>query len=123
MKLDQEKSDFLDEMLNQWQEQNLLTEEQVKKLQESYEAKSFDWRRLAQYSFWIAMACGVISLGALLVDKDILIYLQKIYDTPDSLISLVFCYCCSGYCIIPVLKAARRTRCRCSAMMPSFLLP
>ena len=88
MKLDQEKSDFLDEMLNQWQEQNLLTEEQVKKLQESYEAKSFDWRRMAQYSFWIAMACGVISLGALLVDKDILIYLEKIYDTPDSLISL-----------------------------------
>src|SRR6478735_5711505 len=89
MKLDQEKSDFLDEMLNQWQDQDLLTEAQVKKLQATYEAKSFDWRRLAQYSFWIAMACGVISLGALLVDKDILTYLQKIYDTPDSLISLL----------------------------------
>lgn len=87
MKIDQEKSEFLDEMLHQWQEQKLLSEEQVKRLQESYETKSFDWRRLAQYSFWIAMACGVISLGALLVDKDILTYLQKLYDTPDSLIS------------------------------------
>jgi hypothetical protein len=89
MKLDQEKSDFLDDMLIQWQEQNLLTEADVKRLQASYEAKHFDWRRLAQYSFWIAMACGVISLGALLVDKDILTYLEKLYDTPDSLISLL----------------------------------
>lgn len=96
MKLDQEKSDFLDEMLQQWQEQQLLTEEQAKKLQNSYEAKSFDWRRLAQYSFWIAMACGVISLGALLVDKDLLTYLERLYDTPDSLISLLSAIVAAG---------------------------
>jgi hypothetical protein len=89
MKLDQEKSEFLDEMLQQWQEQQLLTEEDVRKLKGSYETKSFDWRRLAQYSFWVAMACGVISLGALLLDKDILTYLEKLYDTPDGLISLL----------------------------------
>ncbi|WP_432713931.1 DUF2157 domain-containing protein [Pedobacter sp.] len=88
MKLDQEKSEFLDDMLSQWQDQNLLTEDDVKRLQATYETKAFDWRRLAQYSFWIAMACGVISLGAILVDKDILLYLEKIYDTPDSLISV-----------------------------------
>lgn len=89
MKIDQEKSDFLDEMLEHWQEENLLTAAEVKKLQASYEAKSFDWRRLAQYSFWIAMACGVISLGALLIDNSILNYLQKLYYTPDGIISLL----------------------------------
>lgn len=89
MKLDQEKSDFLDDMLLHWQEENLLSEQEVKRLQASYEAKSFDWRRLAQYSFWIAMACGVISLGALLVDNQILDYLKKLYDTPDGIISLL----------------------------------
>jgi hypothetical protein len=89
MKVDQEKSDFLDEMLCHWKDEHLLTEEDVKRLKGSYEAKSFDWRRLAQYSFWIAMACGVISLGALLIDKDILTYLERLYDTPDSIISLL----------------------------------
>lgn len=89
MKIDQEKSDFLDEMLEHWQEEHLLTEAEVQKLRASYEAKSFDWRRLAQYSFWIAMACGVISLGALLVDNDMLNYLKKLYDTPDGIISLI----------------------------------
>ncbi|MET1055035.1 MAG: DUF2157 domain-containing protein [Pedobacter sp.] len=89
MKIDQEKSEFLDEMLEHWQEEHLLTRDQVRKLKASYEAKSFDWRRLAQYSFWIAMACGVISLGALLIDNQILDYLKKLYDTPDGIISLL----------------------------------
>lgn len=89
MKIDQEKSEFLDEMLAHWQEEQLLTESDVQRLRSSYEAKSFDWRRLAQYSFWIAMACGVISLGALLVDDQILKYLEKLYDTSDGVISLL----------------------------------
>ncbi len=89
MKLDQEKSDFLNEMLTHWQEEQLLTEQDVKRLRGSYETKHFDWRRLAQYSFWIAMACGVISLGALLVDKEILNLLKNLYDTPDGIISLL----------------------------------
>jgi len=89
MKIDQEKSDFLDEMLERWQEDKLLSETDVQKLRASYEAKSFDWRRLAQYSFWIAMACGVVSLGALLIDDQILDYLKRLYDTPDSIISLL----------------------------------
>lgn len=89
MKIDQDKSDFLDEMLDHWQEEHLLSESDVRRLKSSYEAKTFDWRRLSQYSFWIAMACGVISLGALLIDNTLLNYLSKLYDTPDSIISLL----------------------------------
>ncbi|EDM34604.1 hypothetical protein PBAL39_24023 [Pedobacter sp. BAL39] len=89
MKIDQEKSDFLDEMLEHWQEEKLLSEADVQQLRGSYEAKSFDWRRLAQYSFWIAMACGVIALGALLIDDKVLKYLEKLYDTSDGVISLI----------------------------------
>ena len=89
MKIDQEKSEFLDEMLSHWQEERLLTESEVAKLKASYETKTFDWRRLAQYSFWIAMACGVIALGALLIDEKILNYLNFIYNASDLLISIV----------------------------------
>lgn len=89
MKINQENSEFLDEMLDRWQQDKLLTEVDVARLRATYETKTFDWRRLAQYSFWIAMACGVISLGALLIDNTILDYIKKLYDTPDSLISLL----------------------------------
>ena len=89
MKIDAEKSEFLEEMLEHWQEQKLLTSADVEKLRSSYETKHFDWRRLAQYSFWIAMACGVISLGALLVDNKVLKYLESLYQTSDGVISLL----------------------------------
>jgi hypothetical protein len=89
MKVDQEKSEFLDEMLNHWLEEKLLTEADINRLRNSYETKTFDWRRLAQYSFWIAMACGVISLGALLIDDKILNYLKFVFDASDLLISII----------------------------------
>lgn len=89
MKIDSEKSEFLEEMLEHWQEKKLLTPADVERLRKSYETKHFDWRRLAQYSFWIAMACGVISLGALLVDNVVLHYLESLYETSDGVISLL----------------------------------
>ncbi|MES2827256.1 MAG: DUF2157 domain-containing protein [Bacteroidota bacterium] len=88
MKIDQEKSEFLDEMLKHWQDEKLLSESDVKRLRESYETKTFDWRRLAQYSFWIAMACGVISLGALLIDDKVLNYLKFLFNASDLMISI-----------------------------------
>lgn len=88
-KIDQDKSEFLDEMLDYWQSEKLLDHSDIQKLKDSYQAKTFDWRRLAQYSFWIAMACGVIALSALLVDKSLLNYLKNLYNTPNIVISLI----------------------------------
>ncbi|RYE57656.1 MAG: DUF2157 domain-containing protein [Sphingobacteriales bacterium] len=100
MKIDQEKSDFLDEMLNHWQDEKLLTAADAERLRSSYEAKSFDWRRLAQYSFWIAMACGVISLGALLIDDNILKYLESLFDASDAMISIFSALGAAGLYVI-----------------------
>lgn len=99
-KLDQEKSEFLDEMIDHWESENLIPAATADKLRNSYEAKLFDWRRLAQYSFWIAMACGVISLGALLIDKTLLNYIKKLYDTPNSIISLLSALAAAGLFVI-----------------------
>lgn len=88
-KIDQDKSEFLDEMLDYWQSEKLLDHADIQKLKGSYQSKTFDWRRLAQYSFWTAMACGVIALSALLVDKSLLNYLKNLYNTPNIVISLI----------------------------------
>lgn len=87
-KVDQDRSEFLREMIDYWRSEGLVDSNLAEKLHGTYETKSFDWRRLAQYSFWIAMACGIISLGALFVDKTLLNYLQKLYDTPNIVICL-----------------------------------
>lgn len=88
-KIDRDHSEFLDEMLDYWQSEKLLTDAEAQQLKNSYEPKAFDWRRLAQYSFWIAMGCGVVALSALLVDKSLLDYLKNLYNTPNIIISIV----------------------------------
>ncbi|RYZ19531.1 MAG: DUF2157 domain-containing protein, partial [Sphingobacteriales bacterium] len=87
MKIDREQSEFLDETISRWEEEQLLDPATADKLRNSYESKAFDWRRLAQIAFWVAMACGVIGLGALLVDDDILDYFRVPYETPDAVIA------------------------------------
>lgn len=88
-KIDQEKSDFLDEMLDFWQSNNFIDQPTVNKLKASYEPKKFDWRRLAQYSFWIAITCGLLALSSLLVDKTLLNYLKNLYNTPTIVIAII----------------------------------
>ena len=89
MQLDREKSEFLDDTIDQWQREQLIDEATANRLKKSYEAKSFDWLRLAQYAFWVALACGFIALGALLIDSSLLNALKKLYDTPDFVISII----------------------------------
>lgn len=89
MKVDREKSEFLDDMIEQWQSDGLINDETGDKLRKSYEAKNFDWLRLAQYAFWVALACGFIALGSLLIDNSILDYLKRVYNTPNIVIALV----------------------------------
>lgn len=89
MKIDQDKSDFLDEIIDQWQTDGLINEETSSKLRDTYTTKNFDWLRLAQYAFWVALACGVIALGALLIDNSIIQYLKTIYNTPNIIIAII----------------------------------
>lgn len=88
-KIEQDKGNFLDEMLDYWQAEGLLSDTDCQKLKQSYEPKTFDWRRLAQYSFWTAMVCGVIALSSLLADKLLLNYLKNLYNTPNIVISIL----------------------------------
>lgn len=99
-KIDQDKSEFLDEMLDYWQSEQLIDDKTSLKLKHSYQSKVFDWRRLAQYSFWIAMACGVIALSALLVDKSLLEYIKSLYNTPNIIISLLSTLLAAGCYIL-----------------------
>lgn len=88
-KINADKAQFLDEMIDYWKTEDLIDEQTADNLQKSFIPKSFDWKRLAKYSFWIALACCFISLSALLLDEKLLKYLKKLYDTPDIVISLL----------------------------------
>lgn len=89
LSLDKQESVFLDETIKHWQNDGLIDDETAAKLSASYEVKGFDWRRLAQYSFWIALVCGIIAIASLIIDDNVINWLKKLYNTPDILISII----------------------------------
>src|ERR1700727_727919 len=88
LNLDKQESDFLNKTISHWEESHLVDADTAKNLRESYEVKGFDWMRLAKYSFWIALICGAIAVGSLIIDVRVLNWIKKLYYTPDIVISI-----------------------------------
>jgi hypothetical protein len=89
LNIDQQESEFLNNSIRHWESEGILDPETAEKLRASYDVKGFDWRRLAQYSFWVALACGIVAIASLIIDDNVIRYLEKLYDTPDILISIL----------------------------------
>lgn len=85
------EKETLDEAIRYWQEHGLIEKTQAIELGNSYELKGFDWKRLAQYAFWVALSCVVLAFLSLFADKMVLQWIEKLYDTPDAVIC-IFCF-------------------------------
>lgn len=89
LNLDKPESEFLNRSISHWEKDGLIDTELAEKLRNSYEVKGFDWMRLAKYSFWIALFCGVIAVGSLIINDAFINWLKSLYYTPDIVISIL----------------------------------
>lgn len=89
LNLDKQESEFLNKAISHWEEEHLIDAGLAENLRKSYEVKGFDWMRLAKYSFWIALFCGMIAVGSLIIDNKVIEWLKSLYYTPDIVISIV----------------------------------
>ncbi|MFZ2089554.1 MAG: hypothetical protein WAU47_13355 [Desulfobaccales bacterium] len=87
MKIGRKKAKIITAAINEWEAASQLSPEDSQKLRQSLEVVPFDWRRLAKYSFWIAIICLIIALQALIVDLEK--FFKYIWDRP--LIGFSFC--------------------------------
>ncbi len=62
LNLDKQESEFLNNAITYWEKEQLIDTDLAKNLRDSVEVKGFDWMRLAKYSFWIALFCGMIAV-------------------------------------------------------------
>lgn len=65
MKVTRREARQLDDLFQHWQGQEVISAEQAERMRASLEVVWFDWRRLARYLLWAAIACVVIGIGAL----------------------------------------------------------
>jgi hypothetical protein len=103
LNLDKQESEFLNDTIKHWQKHDFIDADQAEKLRASYEVKGFDWMRLAKYSMWVALICGAIAVGSLIVDDAVIKYIQNLYNTPDIVISII-----SGVMAAGLLSLGRR---------------
>jgi hypothetical protein len=79
---------FLHRVINQWADEETIPRETADLLRQSFSIRPFDWKKLAKYSFWIAIACFVIALGSVLADRALLALLARLFQLSDALRSL-----------------------------------
>jgi hypothetical protein len=85
MQLPPKKARFLHSVLNEWNAEGRISNEQRQELEADIQVAFFDWQRLARYAFWFAIISIIISVGTVLSDRWLMEMLQKLFSTPDTI--------------------------------------
>ncbi|MEW5803063.1 MAG: DUF2157 domain-containing protein [bacterium] len=80
MKLNKKSGKLVQTVIQKWKEDALLSPEDADRLFKSIAIVPFDWKRLAKYSFWIAIICVIQAVGAVFLD--IAEIIKKLWNTP-----------------------------------------
>lgn len=79
MRVVKSKAAFLREAINEWTTRGLLTKDTAQTLNDDIHVIPFQWRKAARLSFLIAVICFVIAISAVLLDKELVALIQKIF--------------------------------------------
>jgi hypothetical protein len=80
MRLSKRKARVISEAIETWEQGRVLSADEARRLGATLEIVPFDWRRLAKYSFWVAVACIAIAVFAALTDRTLLEWLRRLID-------------------------------------------
>lgn len=106
MKVNKTQGEFLRRVIDRWETAGTIGPDTARQLRSSYEIRAFDWKELAKYSFWIAVICGVVALGAVLADNIIMQILERLFLSSYSLASALF----AGFATVTYYWGWRRRR-------------
>ncbi len=97
MLLNRKKYRFALKLISLWESGNILSSEEASRLKESIEVSSFDWKKLAKYSFWFAGISLAIAVFALFMDDLIIALIMKILKLPYSVRAFLFGIVSAGF--------------------------
>ena len=104
MQVNKSERKLLINAIEEWKNQNLLTDAQAEQLKSTLHIRKFDWRPLSIYAFIIAVACAVLSIVVLLADRPLRLLLEQLMKISDAGISSIL----SVFAVLGLLYARRR---------------
>lgn len=96
LELSRHENEVVEQALDFWKENGHLGDLEVNALKATIDQRSFDWKTLARYAFWVALASLILSVISLFSDNTLEQYIQRFYDTPN----VVFCVMFAGIAVL-----------------------
>ena len=84
MQVSRKEGRVLDRVIAGWLENQVISEAEAGRLRQAYEVRSFDWKRLARYCFWLAIASVLISLSSVLADQWLVELIRTLFTAPEA---------------------------------------
>lgn len=91
MKITKRKAGILTEALEEWGKEGVLDEDSRERLLASMEVIPFDWRKMAVYSFFLALISIVIAVVSIFTDRTFILVLARLFTAPDLIKCIFFC--------------------------------
>ncbi|TKB81752.1 MAG: DUF2157 domain-containing protein [Nitrospira sp.] len=85
MKLPRKQAIVVRDAIERWKQDGMIPDAQAATLAATIEVQYFDWRKLAKYSFWIALFSIVSSVSAALSDRFIRDLLEVLFKAPAAI--------------------------------------
>jgi hypothetical protein len=90
MKLNKKQGYFLKDIISQWETDNTISKEIADTLKNSYEIRPFDFKKLAKYSFWVAIICSITAFGAIIADEFLVDLIEKVFSSSNIALCITF---------------------------------
>lgn len=88
--LSKQEKEVVDATLKQWEELGYLDAAKARELHDSIDERGFEWKVLARYAFWVALASLIFSVVSLFSDDTLSRFITQFYDTPNIVFCLLF---------------------------------
>ncbi|QBQ42807.1 DUF2157 domain-containing protein [Sphingobacterium psychroaquaticum] len=88
--LSKQEKEVVETALSYWQEADRLSSEKVEELRGTIDEKSFEWKVLARYAFWIALVSLIFAVFSLFADNTLVRFIEGFYETPNIVFCLFF---------------------------------
>ncbi len=97
LNLNKTQGKLLKEVIQHWGTEGIIDDITKEKLISSYQIKSFEWKKLARYSFWIAIVCVVISVGSIFADELLIDLIERLFSSSYLWLSAFFAAMAIGF--------------------------
>lgn len=96
MKFNKKQGYFLNDTIGEWEINGTISKETADTLRSSYSIRPFDFKKLAKYSFWIAIICAIIAVVAITADDFLIDLIENFFSSSDTGLCLTFAALSAG---------------------------